>query len=389
MIDELIWVLGDLAARALPLVLWTMASVGVVLLVGVGGLVSKGKRSGEIAGDDLGEPEPPDSDATDAPRTFDLRVRSAPASDRKAFRDGLKGITKSLHLSSPYQVPWFLVLGQELGGKTTALASSRLDNPLGEPTQVRPGLQWWYYDRAQLLDIPGSYVLDDATTTSDRSAWFGLLSLLRSHRSRRPADSIVLVVPSTELTDYDESDEAAQRNLLWRGEFLRRKLWQAQERLGMRLPVYVVVTQGDRIDGYDAFLASVPRSAHRQMVGWSNPAGTDVEYSPSQVEDAFTSFDSALARHEDRLISSESRASDPEPLDVLTFRRGLGRLQTPLQLVLDQIFVTGALYEPFPLRGIYVTGGTGFARGAYHPEPDTHAQVSLIDDRLSWKILSS
>ena len=74
----------------MPLVLWMTASVAMVLLVGVGNLMRKGRRSGQIAGDDLAEPEPPDSDATDAPHTIDLRLRGAPKSDRKSFKDGLK-----------------------------------------------------------------------------------------------------------------------------------------------------------------------------------------------------------------------------------------------------------------------------------------------------------
>ncbi|MCG8456768.1 MAG: hypothetical protein MI919_10850, partial [Holophagales bacterium] len=255
-IPDLPWLLPELAGSYMAAVVWSSLALAVVLFVGMRQQLKRAERSAQIAGDDLLEPT--GTEDGESLEVLDLRSGSLPRKDRRSFRQGWREIRRSLGLSSPYEVPRYLFFGQTDAGKTTALENTDLEKPLGSPPDGAVGVQWWYYDRALALDVKGAYVLEATDDTADRPAHRGLLRLLRRSRPRRPLDGVVFTLPSTELSCFDPSDSAAADNLTRRAEVLRRELVQMQQNLCVRLPIFVLITQADRLEGYGVYSDTLP-----------------------------------------------------------------------------------------------------------------------------------
>ncbi len=304
---------------------------------------------------------------------------------------------------SLYQVPWFLCLGRSFGGRTTLLGQTGLSLPLGEPGDAagtdEAGVSWWIFERGVVIDVAGDYVLPRNSRSSDQPAWLALLKLLAENRRRRPLDGVVLAIPAAELLGYDPADAEAQSALAERANVLRRKLWQAQEELGMRLPVHLLVTKCDLVPGFAAFRDRVSLAERGQIFGWSNPEAPEVPYNPGSVDTVFKSLDHALCAHQLRSLARGAETLDRDAF--VAFPAALHKLREPLRIYMNQIFSASALYEPFPLRGVSFCGGQGFgvpSAASPHrlgdedevavelPAANAHRRLDFVHDLMTYKV---
>ncbi|MCX7251502.1 MAG: type VI secretion system membrane subunit TssM, partial [Burkholderiales bacterium] len=178
-----------------------------------------------------------------------------------------------------YQRPWYLLLGAPGSGKTTALAHCGLQFTPSDPSgieQIRlaqlvqdgdgtPGCDWWLSDEAVLLDTAGRYTSQDSGQASDREGWLGLLGLLRQQRPRQPLNGVILTLSAADL--LAASDGAAARQ----AQALRARLQELERQLGLRLPVYLLVTKADLIAGFEPFFATLDQSGRDQVWGCTLP----------------------------------------------------------------------------------------------------------------------
>lgn len=313
-----------------------------------------------------------------------LRVSFARA--LRLLRDYLPG------RGARYRLPWLLSVGQTAAGKTTLLAHTELKMPFGEPEEKgrRPRLPflWWFYDRAVALDVTGDLVLRLDGATSDQRAWTALLQQLQKHRGRRPLDGALLSIPVTEIVDFNPADSRARGMLAQRAELLRRRLEQAQRELGFQFPVYVLVTQCDRLPGFSELVSSCTPGELRQMFGWSNPNTPEVPYSDAWVDDAFDSVNLALDRQQMRVLYEGDRRR-AETQGFLAFPAALEPLREALRIYWNQIFAGGTEGEPVFVRGLYFVGGEGFEEDERAPavDPDFHRRVDFLGDLFGYKVL--
>lgn len=329
-------------------------------------------------------------------KMVDLRASPDTEILRRSFRKALRSLRR--YIPGPrarYQIPWFLGLGQSWAGKTTSLGQTKLSLPLGESEAgaMHPPLNWWFFERALVLDLRGDMVLRSDNPSSDLPTWSTFLRMLRRRRSLRPSDCIVLTIPATELIGFDASDPEARSRLASRAEVLRRNLVLAQQQLSMQLPVFVLVTKTDEVAGYAGFLKTLHRDQRAQMFGWSNPEAIDEPYSGAWVASAFDSVDKALARHQ--LLSLGSGEVSDSSRETAAFPAAIGALEEPLQIYLNQIFSLSAGAEGFPWRGLYFAGGEGFRAPDDSPhhladveegDHNDHQTVDFLTDLFSYKI---
>jgi type VI secretion system protein ImpL len=228
-----------------------------------------------------------------------------------------------------YAVPWYLVLGQENAGKTsfvnrsnqhfalTGTLKARAHRPVRDEALAYP-IDWWIGDSAVLIDPPGELISqsgapedpssgqdaatvpaahdggrgrDEAAVTAEthRRLWLSLVDWLARHRSRRPLNGVVLILDLAALLTQAASDRVAL------GILLRTRLAELAAQLGTRLPIYIVLTKIDLLDGFEACFARLPRAVREDILGFTFTLDSVGDFDAWQDELA-NAYDSMLAR---------------------------------------------------------------------------------------------
>ena len=259
-----------------------------------------------------------------------------------------------------YDLPWYIFIGAPGSGKTTALLNAGLTFPLAEKmggASVRGvggtrNCDWWFTDEAVLIDTAGRYTMQESNASVDAGAWDGFLALLRKSRPRRPINGVLLTVNIQDLlqqTPVERKDHAAK---------LRARIQELTEKLGVRAPVYVLVTKADLIAGFNESFAALSKEERNQVWGFSFP------YAPGTPDDPLTNFGSEFAALEKRLRDRVVPLMDAEHevlkrAAIFNFPQQFAGLRGLLGGFLEQVFSAGGQVEERPLlRGIYFTSGT-------------------------------
>jgi len=298
--------------------------------------------------------------AAATPQAVTEAARRAALEDlRKNFQKGIgafRAAGKNL-----YGLPWYVIVGEPGSGKTEAIRHSSIGFPPGlhDPLQGAGGtinMNWWFTNHGVVLDTAGRLMFEEVQYGAP-SEWGEFLRLLSSRRRNCPINGILLVIPADSLI-MDTADHIQRK-----GQKIAQQLDHIQRTLGVRFPVYVVVTKCDLINGFREFFEDIsdPELQH-QMLGWSNPAPLDEQFKPELVDQNLRSLMERLERRRlgllvDPVPVNESSARRTDEVDALyAFPRSLARVIPRLRRYLEMIFVTGE-WSPKPLflRGIYFT----------------------------------
>jgi type VI secretion system protein ImpL len=282
----------------------------------------------------------------------DFTGRDAAAGLVSSFHRGLRLLKR--HVSGVgyrAQIPWFLLVGEEAAGKRALLAGSGLDLPFGAP-EAGQGCAWWLFDRGVVLDIAPEYVLDATGRGSDDARWQLLLRLLQRHRPERPIDGIVLALSGPDLARPGERPAERTARAERKATILAAKLRLAQTRLGMRLPIYLLVSGCEKLPGFHAFFDELPDRLKDEMFGWSSPYGVETAYRSDWVDEAAAAVrrDLLAAQLE---VFAERREAGGDAEQVFTFPDELDAWKEPLRIYADRLFRASAYHESIFPRGIY------------------------------------
>ncbi|MGH9412942.1 MAG: type VI secretion system protein [Terriglobales bacterium] len=220
-----------------------------------------------------------------------------------------------------------------------------------EGRELHHQLGWSFFDHGVVLDVPGEYVLDPFTLDSQERNWRTLLRLLNRARPRRPVDGVVLVLP---VEDFLPSSGIGGAELADKARKLADKLSQLQRDAGVCFPVYVLLSQCDRVPGFAGFCAALPAARLREMFGWSSPYRADTSFEPHWVDEAFEEMGRALAR-----VQSEIFAEAVEPGEangVFFFPNALLDVRERLRVFLQQVFRTTSYRDAYYCRGLFISG---------------------------------
>ncbi len=165
-----------------------------------------------------------------------------------------------------YALPWLLVLGESQSGKSDLVRSSGLDLP-AEYAHTRPigptrDCDFWLTNQAIVLDSAGRYA--DSEDTRVSKEWKKLLNLLKKHRKKLPLEGVVVALPITSLFGSTPDE------LTWRAQLLRRRLNELTDTLQVDVPIYVVVTKADRMQGFVEFASALAADRWQEALGWTN-----------------------------------------------------------------------------------------------------------------------
>ncbi|MET0382002.1 MAG: type VI secretion system membrane subunit TssM [Burkholderiaceae bacterium] len=258
-----------------------------------------------------------------------------------------------------YQLPWYMFIGAPGSGKTTALVNSGLRFPLegkmGKDAVKGVGgtrnCDWWFTDEAVLLDTAGRYTTQSSNREVDAAAWTGFLTLLKKFRPAQPLNGAIVTVSLSDLLTWS----AAQRDDYARS--VRARVQELYGTLGVRFPVYVIVTKTDLLAGFSEFFGDLGREARAQV--W----GTTFEVpgpAAGMLGAAFAAeFDALVARLNARLTTRMEEERDPQRRATLfAFPQQFAALGGMLKGFLDEAFLRSSFNEEPMVRGVYFTSGT-------------------------------
>ncbi|MBY0280927.1 MAG: hypothetical protein K2W94_02095 [Alphaproteobacteria bacterium] len=276
-----------------------------------------------------------------------------------SFLRALDFLRDSLHTYNyKYYLPWYLLIGAEGSGKTSLIEGAELNMPLGHPDlgihNPNPECRWWFLNRGVILDIKGNLFLNKKEVSCEEKGWRSLLVLLSRYRSARPINGIILAIPANEIYGKHKltKDEISSR-----ADFLSHKLAAAQNNLGLRLPVYIVVTKLDTVPGFQSFCSEIPTSNRHNILGWSSPYTLSTAYTSKWVDEAFNTLEENL--NQLRLeIFAEGRVTDSRD-GVFVFPSEILNIKDNLSVYVNHIFKNDAYQESLLLRGIYFCGDSG------------------------------
>ena len=283
-----------------------------------------------------------------------------------------------------YQLPWYLLIGAENSGKSTLMEGAELNLPFGRQDfglhHGHPDCQWWFLNRGVILDIRGNFLMRQAALNSNEKGWRSLLILLARYRAARPINGVILTIPATELYGRQRLsvDEISAR-----AEYLAQSLAIAQNGLGLRLPIYVLITKTDTVPGFQSFCSEIPTRNRHNMIGWSSPYSLDTAYTQNWMEEAFSAVQENL--HQLRLEIFAEGGSSAVRDGVFVFPSELMTIKDSLSVYLNHVFKNTSYQQSMTLRGIYFCGDSGLTplKILDDQENDTLAVVGTVENLTS------
>lgn len=260
-----------------------------------------------------------------------------------------------------YQLPWYVIIGAPGSGKTTALVNSGLQFPLADrfgKTALRGiggtrNCDWWFTNEAVLLDTAGRYTTQESEQVQDASEWNKFLGLLQKYRRRQPINGVIITISIADL--LTQSAEASREQAL----NLRKRLTELHEQLGIRFPVYVLVTKADLLKGFRAYFSGFDKAQRDQIWGftfpWEKAKLADFDLQGSFIQE----FALLQQRLDAGLPDTMLRESDPQVrAECFLFPQEFAALRPLLSDYLDTIFARSNFETEFSPRGIYFASGT-------------------------------
>ncbi|NKC34597.1 type VI secretion system membrane subunit TssM, partial [Falsiroseomonas selenitidurans] len=253
-----------------------------------------------------------------------------------------------------YERPWYVIIGPPGAGKTTAIQNSGLDFPLSAGRVAGVGgtrnCDWWIAEQAVLIDTAGRYTTQDSDAQADSAGWENFLELLKRQRPKQPLNGVIVAFGADMISRLD----AAQREQ--HAQAVRRRVRDLEQKLGQRLPVYLLVSKADLIVGFSEFFDDLDKDGRAQVWGVTFPEASGPEGPVARLGEEFAAL---TRRLQDRLLERLQAERGPEQrARIGGFPAQFASLEAPLLAFAHAAF-GGSSLEPAPfLRGVYFTSGT-------------------------------
>ncbi len=282
---------------------------------------------------------------------------------RKRFEEAVAALSRQGKGASLYSLPWYIIIGPPGSGKTTALVNSGLRFPLADSSGA-PGVaaaiggvggtrncDWLFTDEAILLDTAGRYTTQDSNQLADGRSWLEFLGLLRKHRKRRPINGALLAISVSDLMSLSEPERRQHARAM------RERLEELRKHLGIRFPVYVVLTKTDLIAGFNEFFDDLDAASRAQVWGVTFPYEHQDVQSP--LQSLPVEYDLLVGRLTDQVGARMAAERDiGRRASIYAFPQQVAGLKPLLTQMLDEIFAGVTQESGVLLRGVYFTSGT-------------------------------
>ncbi|EOY2072437.1 type VI secretion system membrane subunit TssM [Vibrio alginolyticus] len=275
---------------------------------------------------------------------------------RERIEQAVKVVTKT-HKGkrSLYDLPWYVLIGPPGTGKTTVLKQSGLEFPLGDSlgSDSFAGVggtrhcDWWFANKAVLIDTAGRYTTQDSQEKVDSKAWHGFLGLLKKYRTQRPINGAIVTISLASVM----SQTRTERSLHARA--IKSRLQELKNQLGMQFPIYVLLTKMDLVAGFNEFFADLSKEEREELFGFMFPREVDDERGVISLFNK--EFHGMLERLDARMLRILETEDDLDKRALIfEFPKQLRVLQANLDEFLAEIFAQNSFEEPALIRGVFM-----------------------------------
>lgn len=260
-----------------------------------------------------------------------------------------------------YQLPWYMVIGAPGAGKTTALINSGLDFPLTDSmgkTAIRGvggtrHCDWWFTDRAVLLDTAGRYALQESMRARDAAEWQSFINLLKRYRARQPINGVILTISVADLLSESAEARFSQATML------RNRMMELHLQTGIHFPVYVMVTKTDLLKGFMCYYGALDKRQREQICGFT----FDWDPSRAGASDWHRTFTTQFHLLEQQLMQQlpekmTTHNDLSQRADCFLYPQEFASLRPLLSEYLDVVFSPAPDAVAWSVRGIFFTSGT-------------------------------
>lgn len=250
-----------------------------------------------------------------------------------------------------YALPWYVIIGPPGAGKSTAIRQSGLKFPLlGSQSSVRGiggtrNCDWWLTNEAVLLDTAGRYATED----DDRDEWLSFLDILKRSRPKRPLNGMIVAVSVADLAGANDMQLETLSGKI------RERVDEVMARLGLVLPVYVLLTKSDLLPGFMETFEDLKKTERSQVFGFTLPVSDRSELGP-RIEEQWIRLEQVVERRSLARMA-EVRNRDARQR-IHEFPQHLEALRPKVTAFLSSTFVDNVYQDAPIVRGVYLTSGT-------------------------------
>ncbi|MBA58300.1 MAG: hypothetical protein CMQ40_03920 [Gammaproteobacteria bacterium] len=234
-----------------------------------------------------------------------------------------------------YELPVFLLLSHDE-------SASALVSDIGEDTLQRLSLKDTSGDEEGycLVMEDGCVVYHDYPDD--------VVSELLVQRPERPMDGIILSVSAKDLMSPDRQE---RDKLL---EWLYQEFRRVQQKVDFVLPVYLVVSDMQSLQGFHEFWAMDDnRRFQDDILGWSSPYAPDVQFKIDWIDEAFNHVLTQIRAQQLALSARDNAGHDGA---FLGLGPAMENLREPVNTLANDLLSPGVLAHPLMFRGLYFTG---------------------------------
>jgi type VI secretion system protein ImpL len=234
-----------------------------------------------------------------------------------------------------------------------------------------------------LLDTAGRYTTQESEQVQDAGEWLEFMGLLRKYRRRQPINGVIITISISDL--LTQSAEASRQQAV----NLRQRLSELHEQLGIRFPVYVMVTKADLLKGFRAWFADYDKAQRDQIWGFTLPW----EQTKHADYDLMGNF-----QQEFSLLQQRLDAGLPETMlkehdaktraEAYLFPQEFAALRPLLADYLSTVFARSNFETEFSPRGIYFASGTQEGMPFDRVMGELNRALSLPEENDNWDSVS-
>ncbi len=307
-------------------------------------------------------------------RELDAKERERHQDLQERWKEAIRALKNSqlAKRGNPlYVLPWYLVIGESGSGKTTAIESARLTSPFGEVARTAGisgtrNCDWWFFEQAILLDTAGRYAIP-VDEGRDKEEWRKFLALLVKYRKKEPINGVVVTLAADKIL------QAEPEQLQQDGVNIRRRLDELMRALGVKFPVYLLITKCDLIQGMTQFCELLPEKKLQEAMGVVNE---DLQKDAlAFANQAMDTVGDRLRNH--RLLALHEARKEQIGPSLLVFPEEFEKLRPGLSAFIRTAFKENPYQETPLLRGVY------FSSGRQEGTPYSHflRELGLIEER--------